>query len=142
MSNRWVNIKKNDLMALPLTRKSWISCKKSNFCYTSKAQVRWNIKELFNSNIGIFSRHWVKKNKLLLEKIELQYLFYVNLWRIIIFLEFIYYENYKNIHLFKIFFFFTIYFYLYMFKYFSWIFSYVIYLFQNKHSANHVSQVH
>ena len=39
------------------------------------AQVRWNTKQLFNSNIGIFTRKLVEKNKLLLERIELTHLF-------------------------------------------------------------------
>ena len=46
-----------------------MSCKNLNM-HCSTTRVRRHTKLLFNSNIGIFSRSRVEKNKLLLEKIE------------------------------------------------------------------------
>ena len=57
------------------SRQSWMSCKNSNIDCKSIVQVRWNTKRIFNWNIGIFSRGWIKKIELLLEKIELTHLF-------------------------------------------------------------------
>ena len=59
-----------------LPKKSWMSCKNSSIDCIFTAQIRWNKKRLFNWNAGIFSRSWIKKNKLLLEKIELNHLFW------------------------------------------------------------------
>ena len=62
-------------MALPLVKKSWMSCKHMTIDSMSIVKVRWNTKRLFNSNSGNFSRGWVEKNKLLIEKIEFTHLF-------------------------------------------------------------------
>ena len=61
----------NDVTVLLLDSKSYMSCKNSSIDFVSTAQDRWNTKRLLSSNDGIFSKNWVEKNQLLLEKIEL-----------------------------------------------------------------------
>ena len=70
--------RRSNFVTLKSWRKSWLSRKNSSIDCKSATQIRWNKKRLFNSNTGSFSRSKIekkKKNKLLIEKIELTYLF-------------------------------------------------------------------
>ena len=69
------NIWTDHLMMLLLTRKSIMSWKNLSTDCVSAAKVQWNVKQLLNSNTGIFCSNYVKRNNFLLEKIELTLLF-------------------------------------------------------------------
>ena len=49
--------------------------KNSSINCVSITQVQWNIKRLFKTNTGIFGKSWNWKNKLLLQKVELNHIF-------------------------------------------------------------------
>ena len=64
---KYIDRRSNDVVTLQTL---WMICKKSGIDCISSAQVRWNIKLLFTSNIHVFSRIWVEVTNSFLRRLN------------------------------------------------------------------------